>query len=166
MSKRIRYPIDLKIKIAKEYLEGRSSLKTLEKKYHINHADIQKWKDVYIEHGEDGLTTTNGTYSGDFKVSVVEYMKNTGASQRKTAAHFNIPSYTSVGQWERIYNEKGKEALYLESRGRESKMRTKKNKEKDETLLEEVKRLRMENEYLKKLNALVQEREESKKKTK
>ena len=32
------------------------------------------------------------------------------------------------------------------------------NKEVEEDLIEEVQRLRMENEYLKKLNALVQER--------
>jgi transposase len=36
----------------------------------------------------------------------------------------------------------------------------------NEDLLAEVQRLRMENEYLKKLNALVQEREKSGKKTK
>jgi transposase len=39
-----------------------------------------------------------------------------------------------------------------------SKTRKKKNVNENEDLLEEVQRLRMENEYLKKLNALVQER--------
>ena len=59
-----------------------------------------------------------------------------------------------------------------ERRGRASKMGTKhprKNKktiQENEDLLAEVQRLRMENEYLKKLNALVQEREKSEKKTK
>ena len=56
--------------------------------------------------------------------------------------------------------------------GRASKMgtkrprRAKKNIETNEDLLAEVQRLRMENEYLKKLNALVQAREKSKKPTK
>lgn len=47
--------------------------------------------------------------------------------------------------------------------------RARKNKntlETNEDLLAEVQRLRMENEYLKKLNALIQEREKSKKPTK
>ena len=44
--------------------------------------------------------------------------------------------------------------------------KSKTNVEKNEDLLAEVQRLRMENEYLKKLNALVQERERSKKPTK
>ena len=118
------------------------------------------------------MTTTHGTYTGDFKVTVVEYMHTTGASLRKTAAHFNIPSRESISKWERIYFEEGKEALYEERRGRAGKMGTKrprKNKntiETNEDLLAEVQRLRMENEYLKKLNALIQEREKSKKPTK
>lgn len=39
----------------------------------------------------------------------------------------------------------------------------KEDPEKNEDLLAEVQRLRMENEYLKKLNALIQEREKSEK---
>ena len=42
----------------------------------------------------------------------------------------------------------------------------KKSTESQEDLLAEIERLRMENEYLKKLNALVQNREKSKKPTK
>lgn len=99
-------------------------------------------------------------------------MHNTGASIRKTAAHFNIPSFRAVSQWERIYYEQGKDALFKEQRGRTSKMgekRTKKPKTNIETnqdLLAQVQRLRMENEYLKKLNALSQKRERSEKPTK
>jgi len=99
-------------------------------------------------------------------------MHNTGASIRQTAAHFNIPSPPTVGSWERIYYERGKEALYEERRGRANKMgknsprKSQNSIEKNEDLLAEVQRLRMENEYLKKLNALVQEREKSKKPTK
>mgnify|MGYP002624559506 CR=1 FL=1 len=73
---------------------------------------------------------------------------------------------------ERIYYEEGKEALFQERRGRASKMGTKRPRKNKKTiqenadLLAEVQRLRMENEYLKKLNALVQEREKSEKKIK
>lgn len=94
-------------------------------KYHVSYGDVQKWKDAYQEHGVEGLSTTHGTYTGEFKVCVVEYMHNTGASIRKTAAHFNISSYRTVSQWERIYYEQGKETLFKEQRGRRSKMGTK-----------------------------------------
>ena len=53
--------------------------------------------------------------------------------------------------------------MYEEHRGRKKNMSSKQSKiKKDinntENLLEEIQHLRMENEYLKKLNALVQER--------
>jgi transposase len=172
MSGRKIYSNELKMEIVQRYLKGDVSLKALAEKYHVGKSDIQKWKAAYIEHGIAGLTTTHGTYSGDFKVAVVEYMHATGASIRQTAAHFNIPSTKSVSDWERIYYEEGKEALYEERRGRASKMgakrpkKPKKDVQTNEDLLAEVQRLRMENEYLKKLNALVQERERSGKKTK
>ena len=64
---------------------------------------------------------------------------------------------------ERIYYEEGPQGLYEERRGRPQKMKFKENKKKlnkdiEEDLIAENQRLRMENEYLKKLNALVQER--------
>lgn len=167
------YSTELKLEIVQQYLNGNIGLKALAEKYHISSkACIQKWLALYQEHGEAGLCTTHGTYSGDFKVSVLEYMHNTGASLRQTAAHFNIPSKESVSKWERIYYEEGKEALYEERRGRAGKMgikrphKPKKSIDANEDLLAEVQRLRMENEYLKKLNALIQEREKSEKPTK
>ena len=99
---------------------------SLAREYHISSkACIQKWLALYREHGVSGLCTTSGTYSGDFKIAVVEYMHNTGASLRQTAAHFNIPSKESVAKWERIYYEEGKDALYEERRGRAPKMGSK-----------------------------------------
>lgn len=173
MSGRKMYSMELKLKIIQRYLKGDISIQQLANEYHISSkACIQKWLALYREHGEAGLCTTHGTYTGDFKISVVEYMHSTGASLRQTAAHFNIPSKESVSKWERIYYEEGKDALYEERRGRASKMGVKRprkatkdiNVNKD--LLAEVQRLRMENEYLKKLNALIQEREKSVKPTK
>lgn len=172
MSGKRIYSNELKLEIVQRYQKGDIGLMALAEKYHVNKADIQKWKAAYAEHGIEGLTAKHGTYTGDFKIAVVEYMHNTGTSMRQTAAHFNIPAPKSVSDWERIYEEEGKEALYEERRGRASKMGTKKiGKAKKavkakEDLLAEVQRLRMENEYLKKLNALVQEREKSEKRTK
>ena len=171
MSKK-KYSTELKLEIVQRYINESIGLKVLAKEYFVCPGDIQKWRDAYLENGVAGLCTTRGTYTGDFKVSVVEYMHNTGASIRKTAAHFNIPSFKSVADWERIYYENGKEALYIERRGRASKMGIKKSSktnkpiEANEDLLAEVQRLRMENEYLKKLNALIQKREKSEKPTK
>ena len=86
-------------------------------------------------------------------------------SCRETAQQFGIPDHHSVAKWERIYLMEGPEGLTIERRGRSSKGRpTQFPKEVEEDLLKEVQRLRAENEYLKKLQALVLERERHQKK--
>jgi transposase len=89
----------------------------------------------------------------------------------QTANLFCSTSHPTVGKWERIYYEEGPEALLEERRGRKNMgkknlSKPKKNVNENEDLLAEVQRLRMENEYLKKLNALVLEREKSEQKKK
>ena len=168
-SRKKRVSTELKLEIVEHYQKGDIGAQRLADQYHVSKSDVFKWNAAYLEHGVAGLCTTHGTYSGDFKIAVVEYMHNHGVSIRQTAARFNIPTWTTVSKWERIYYEEGKEALYEERRGRARKMEIRKsenqekNIEKNEDLLAEVQRLRMENEYLKKLNALIQEREKSEK---
>ena len=94
---------------------------------------------------------------------MIEYMHTNYLSNFETAIHFNLANDAVVSKWERIYYEEGPQALYEEHRGRKknmcSKPRKKKlSKEVEEDLIAENQRLRMENAYLKKLQALVQER--------
>ena len=90
-------------------------------------------------------------------------MHDNHLSLMETCIKFNIGSHAIVGKWERIYYEEGSQALYEERRGRRKNMKSKPRKkklseDKEKDLIAEVRQLRMENEYLKKLNALVQER--------
>ena len=125
---------------------------------------IRRWVERYKQFGTEGLLLKHGSYSGEFKISVVEYMHENHLSLTQTAVKFGIPTEITVSKWERIYYEEGPLALYRENRGKKSKMSSNKprkkklSKETEEDLIAEVQRLRMENEYLKKLNALVQER--------
>jgi len=134
--------------------------------------DVQTWLAAYREFGVEGLLIKNGTYSGQFKNDVIEYMHANHISLRKTAAKFGVPSHRIVGAWERIYYEEGREALFRDNRGRK-KMPDKNNVQKskldkkvEEDLIAENQRLRMEIDYLKKLNALILEKEKSARKTK
>lgn len=124
---------------------------------------VRRWVERYRQFGPEGLLMKHGSYDGAFKISVIEYMHANHLSLFQTAVKFGIPTDATVGKWERIYYEEGPEALYRDNRGRSRKMssdKTKKkiNKETEEDLIAEVQRLRMENEYLKKLQALVQKR--------
>ncbi len=101
----------------------------------------------------------NKKYTAEFKIKVVETMRKEKLSYREAARQFEIPDHKMVAKWERIYLEEGAEGLRIERRGRKSTGRPPKlKKEVEEDLIAEVQRLRAENAYLKKLNALVAER--------
>ena len=109
----------------------------------------------------------NKRYTPEFKIMVVETMRKEKLSYYETAREFDVSNHHRVADWERIYLEEGKEGFYVERRGRKSTGRPPKmKKEVEEDLIAEVQRLRAENAYLKKLNALVAERVRQEKKHK
>lgn len=122
------------------------------------------------------MPRTNRKYSPEFKIEVVETKLKENLSQAETARRFNIfimingyqyPAHNRVASWERIYLEEGKEGFYVERRGRGSKGKEKKSNldpKVEEDLIAKCQRLEMENEYLKKLSALVSARERKEKK--
>jgi len=159
-----KYSSDLKVKITRDYFEGGESFNSLEKKYSVERSTIIKWIKLYHYHGIEGLVMKRGSYDGQFKIDVIEYMHANHMSIRETAAKFGIPAFSTVRQWERIYHEEGRMALFRNNRGRKSmdkenkRGKPKLDKKNEEDLIAENQRLRMENAYLKKLHALVQER--------
>ena len=107
----------------------------------------------------------NKRYTGEFKQMVVEAMMRDKLSYKEAARQFDVSSDTRVASWERIYLMEGPEGFTIERRGRGSKGRPAKfPKQVEEDLLNEVQRLRAENAYLKKLQALVLEEERHKSK--
>ena len=168
-----KYSNEFKLKVVKYCIEEHHGYKETAK--HFNMAQdhtVLKWVRKYQEHGVEGLIKNEkSSYSGEFKLKVIEYMHSNHLSLTETAIKFNLGNHSIVGKWERIYYEEGPQALYEERRGRSKNMSSKPRKKKlpkdtEEDLIAEVQQLRMENEYLKKLNALVQKRikQENKKK--
>lgn len=87
-------------------------------------------------------------------------MQQEGLSYSETARQFEVNDHKRIMNWERIYLTEGPEGFAVERRGRGSAGRPRKlPKEVEEDLLDEVQRLRAENAYLKKLQALVLEDE-------
>jgi transposase-like protein len=106
---------------------------------------------------------SNKKYTPEFKIKVIETMHKEGLSYKEAERQFDLP-HNRASSWERIYLEEGAERLYVERRGRKSTGQPPKiKKEVEEDLIAEVQRLRAENAYLKKLNALVAERVRQKK---
>ena len=113
----------------------------------------------------------NKSYSAEYKIGVIMDMREHRLGYRETARKYNLGKsgsiVTTIQRWERIFLEEGAEGLMKERRGRAcAASGTKKGRppkldsKVEEDLIAENQRLRMEIEYLKKLDALVREREE------
>ena len=148
------------LEVTKKHISHRAVAKSIG----AGETPVYRWVKRYEQFGAKGLLLRKGTYDGHFKISVVEYMHTNHTSLNETAVLFGIPCESTLSEWERIYYEKGREALLIENRGRkkmsskEKSTKPKLNQKVDEDIIAENQRLKMENAYLKKLQALVQDR--------
>ncbi|KRN00945.1 hypothetical protein FD13_GL001730 [Levilactobacillus senmaizukei DSM 21775 = NBRC 103853] len=171
-----KFNLDFRIKVVTEYLCGISAT-SLAKKYRVRKADtILLWVSRFQKYGIDGLKLKHHKpeYSSQFKVDVLNWKKQHQASLPVTALHFNLSSPSTIWQWEKHFNEQG--IIGLErKRGRPKIMaRHKQSKSlkgnNEPTTVDELKQLKqenlmlkIENEYLKKLDALAQKKSADKK---
>jgi transposase len=164
------YSTEFKLKVVTYCIENHYGSKRAAKHFKIPAKScVQDWVRRYKKHGIDGLIRKkNVAYTGEFKINVVEYMRNNHLSYLETAIHFNIPNSDKILKWERIYCEKGPLAFFEDQRGQHESMEKKETKKltdmSEKELIKEIEYLRMENAYLKKLRALVQQRNQPKKK--
>ena len=109
-------------------------------------------------------------HSPEFKLSVIMDMRENHLGIMETERKYDV-KHNVISKWERIFLEEGAEGLMKERRGRSVSTEGKKrgrppklDKQVEEDLITENQRLRMEIEYLKKLDALVQKRLQEEKK--
>lgn len=129
----------------------------------IEPENIREWVRKYEIHGDKGLKKNPFSYDGNFKRDVVKYMCDSNSSATQVSCEYNIRT-DLVMKWYRIYTEKGPQYLDVENRGRPNMRKIKKETNKkpltrEEELEKRIKMLEMENDYLKKLQALIQEEE-------
>lgn len=165
-----KYSLETKVKSVEHYLEGKDSFKETARQFRVGLTTLKTWVALFKEQGVEGLTSSYTNYDIHFKMDVINYMNETGASHLQAAAKYNISSPRTVWVWQNTVETQGIDALLPKKRGCPSmKKETKKPQpveESQEALLAENERLRMENAYLKKLHALIQEKEKSQNKIK
>ena len=107
MSRRTKYSYELRKEILRQYFEDQRSITSLSKKYGISEGNISKWRDMYLYNGDKGIKPINNKYSGKFKEEVLEYYYSHKELLVETAAHFNIPSTSTIRKWICIYEKDG-----------------------------------------------------------
>lgn len=160
----MKYNYEIRLKAVKLVLEGGLSVRESGCHLGCGRSQVHLWVTLFERHGLAGLKLRHGSYSAEFKLSVLKHMHQNHLSLLETAVHFGIPGPFVIRQWERLYQNQGAEGLRRKPQRRRpamSKSKTKKVKLKTtphEELLKELEYLRAENAYLKKLQALVEER--------
>ena len=132
---------------------------------------VRKWKRFYDLYGIEGLQRrSNRRYDVKFKLRVLETIKAQDLSLKQAAARFNIAAESSITNWRSAYEKSGILGLQNKPKGRPAIMSDYQRKKKksgkpltrEEELLLENERLRAEIDFLKKLDALIQERKNPK----
>ena len=166
----MKYSWEFKLECVNKYKNGEHITVAGSRTFHrgfMNH--VRKWVKIYDDLGIEGLkhSSTNKDWTPEKRFELVAKVL-VGNSIKNVAKN----AYISDGllyQWVRRYNEKGMDGLQCK-KGRPTdkivmKKKTKKSKlsiseqEELKLLRERNEYLEMENEYLKKLDALVSKRE-------
>ncbi|MCG2792538.1 MAG: transposase [Weeksellaceae bacterium] len=132
-----------------------------EKGFH--ESNLRKWIGFYNKYGISGLERRkNRSYSLKFKLKVLKAIETDFISQREACIRFDIAAQSTVLNWQRDYEKSGILGLENKPRGRPKIMSDYKRKKRksdkpltrEEELLLENEKLRAENDFLKKLDAL------------
>ncbi|CCM76650.1 putative transposase [Rhizobium mesoamericanum STM3625] len=160
-----KHSLAFKLSVVEFCEKGGRSAREVCVHFGVDHATVRKWVASYEAHGAAGLAKKFSHYDAAFKLSVLQRMWEDGLSYRQTAALFDIRNKGSVVDWERRHKTGGIDALSPRRKGRPRSMpeppiskqpqasHSDEAKSREE-LLAELNSLRMENAYLKKLEAL------------
>ena len=160
-----KYADKEKLAAVKDYLSGDIGFSLVEKRRGIDPSSLRRWIAAFRAHGTAGLKTKGRhQYSTEIRLAVLKRMREDQLSYRQAAAIFDIRNFNIIGRWERQYDEGGLIALSgqstqcAEAMQRPKTPRPEPNDDDEQSrqeLLDELNLLRMENAYLKKLDALV-----------
>lgn len=170
----MRFTDEERRRMLEEVLVEGQTIKSVSDKYKVHYKILHVLVQRAKHHGIDSILHENAVrhYSAEFKLEVVRRFLD-GESKNKLAIHYNL-SQSIVSYWCVKYAEKGIEGLSNVRRQRmlvddrprtdSPKIKRKAHTEKEYQELEKrLKRAEMEIEFLKKLDALVQERIEREK---
>lgn len=152
------YSEEFRLRILQEIKNDGLSINGVKKKYRISRTTVYNWIEEYgFETAvSEARERKKAHYPASFKIRVVEEMRDQGETAEEQALKYHISGKT-IRHWEKVYLLEGREG-FLSPRERGTKPLS---QDQHDVLLAENKRLRVENDYLKKATALVRKKESS-----
>ena len=172
MERKVKYDYAFKLECVELVVKKHYSDHYVSKIKNTPRSNIQKWVSFYKVYGKVGLLPrTNQSYSVDFKLKVLKLINTESLSFKEICLRFNIPDAGIILKWKKDFANFGIEALQSKPKGRPIYMSDYKRKKRksdkpltrEEELLKENEALRCENDYLKKVQALIQAEEKANK---
>lgn len=166
MTKRNKYDYTFRLQCVEAVLKKGQSISEVARAKGFDKNELRLWLYFYAEYGKKGLQPiTQRHYEPSFKREVLATIDKEHLSLRHACARFKIPSPAVIRDWRKAYAAHSETELNLKPLT--SKVRApsiihmkrripKQPFTKEQELLLEIQRLRVENELLKKLHALVQ----------
>lgn len=160
----MKYSYEEKLSAVHQVVLGHHGVKTVARALGFHHEHLRRLVKLYEAYGAEGLRIRHGSYSLEFKLSVLDYMYKNHLSLKQAAVKFGIPSEGTLHHWSRLYTQEGVLGLSPKKRGRKKMKSPKEKKPKkpltvEEQLRRENELLRAENALLKKVKALVKEQD-------
>ena len=170
-----KYSFDLKMKIVQEYLDGKGGYKYLASKYSLSSSTLlERWVAQYKKYGYKGLTRKREKQKYDlkFKLNAVQCYLSTEISYQELAMQLGISNPTVLCAWVNDYRKYGIEGISNKSKGQPPTMPKEKELSKAKCvetissdaarikeLEQKVLHLEIENAFLKELRRLRLEEE-------
>lgn len=152
-----KYDESFKRRVIQQCERGDESVWKIARDHDLDHGMLRLWIENYRQHGESSLRPKRVRHSTEFKLQVLERVRRGDLSGRQVAALFDIRCTSTIGRWERQYNEGRLTSPPPPKRKTSMPTRSDDDQRSREQLLDELKDLRAENAYLKKLDALIRE---------
>lgn len=165
-----KYDEQFKLRVVRQYLSGLAGARAVGAEHCLDHATVRRWASSYRQHGVSGPRRKGASYDAAFKLKVLRRMEHKCWSQLQAAAAFDIRCPAHIGKLARQYDAGGIDALQPLRKGRPKVMSNKPPKKPDVLISklddkqiiarqnQELIELRAEVAYLRKLDALIQEK--------
>ncbi len=162
-----KYSKELKLAAINHYLASADGFQSTADHFQVDCRELRTWVYRFRIHNQESLTRCHTRYPALVKLQILECMARHKLSINQTLARFNIASSSTIRVWQRLYNEGGLAALQAKPKGRPSMSKPFKpfvptNKPvtqmTPEELMQELEYRRLETDYLKKLEALTQQK--------
>jgi transposase len=107
-----KYDERFKLSVVQQSLDGKGSYTTLAHRHGLVQSLVRRWVQRYRMRGAEAFQKKFSHYSAEFKLSVLQHMRENDLSYGQTAVQLDIRSPGVLSVWERSFHSGGLDALW------------------------------------------------------